>query len=82
MRVEPDWALAPDWAQWFAIDSNGDMYWYDDEPKIVDDVWDGNDSGLLSFRDLVGTIIIINSKGIKIYEDYPAWRESLRRRPQ
>ena len=31
-NVQPDWAGAPDWAQWWAADSDGYAYWYRDEP--------------------------------------------------
>lgn len=28
----PDWANAPKWAQWFAIDGDGEGYWYKEKP--------------------------------------------------
>ena len=31
-NVQPDWTGAPDWAQWWAADSDGYAYWYRDEP--------------------------------------------------
>ena len=31
-HVQPDWSGAPDWAQWWAADSDGYAYWYRDEP--------------------------------------------------
>ena len=75
MRIEPDWSSSPDWALYFAIDANGNMYWYDGEPNMVGDMWEGD------VCNQVGTIIINNWTGTKTYEDYPAWRKSLCRRP-
>ena len=31
-NVQPDWAGAPDWANFWAADSDGYAYWYRDEP--------------------------------------------------
>jgi hypothetical protein len=31
-HVQPDWAGAPDWANFWAADSDGYAYWYRDEP--------------------------------------------------
>jgi hypothetical protein len=30
----PDWSQAPDWAQWWCVDTDGTTYWYELEPKI------------------------------------------------
>lgn len=30
--IQPDWTRAPGWAKYWAADSNGDAYWYKDEP--------------------------------------------------
>lgn len=27
-----DWSTAPDWANWWAMDSNGDCMWYEENP--------------------------------------------------
>lgn len=39
--LEPDWSKAPDWAQWYAIDSDGVGYWYGSEPTFqpLDGAW-------------------------------------------
>lgn len=29
------WDTAPEWAQWFAVDSNGAGHWYRNEPKAI-----------------------------------------------
>ena len=28
----PDWSQAPDWAEWYAIDADGQCFWYENEP--------------------------------------------------
>jgi hypothetical protein len=33
-HVQPNWSGAPDWAQWWAVDSDGSAYWYRDEPTF------------------------------------------------
>ena len=30
---QPDWTQAPKWAQWWAADSDGEVYWYEDKPE-------------------------------------------------
>lgn len=37
--MKPDWKTAPDWAQWLAMDSGGDWYWYEKEPSLRCGVW-------------------------------------------
>lgn len=29
----PDWSVAPDWAQWWAMDSSGHAYWHSEKPR-------------------------------------------------
>lgn len=41
--LAPDWADAPEWAQWFAIDPNGDGFWFHDEPKANEWRWTNGD---------------------------------------
>ena len=31
-NVQPDWSKAPEWAKFWAMDSDGGAYWYRDEP--------------------------------------------------
>ena len=31
-HVQPDWSGAPDWANFWAVDSDGFAYWYRDQP--------------------------------------------------
>lgn len=37
--MKPNWNDAPEWANWLAMDEDGDWYWYEDEPVIGYDVW-------------------------------------------
>ena len=39
--TELDWTEAPSWAQWFAIDGNGEAWWYEIEPYVrtKDNMW-------------------------------------------
>lgn len=29
----PDWDEAPEWARWWAVDSDGSAYWYEQKPE-------------------------------------------------
>ena len=31
--TKPDWNNAPKWANWLAMDEDGDWYWYEDKPQ-------------------------------------------------
>lgn len=40
--MKPSWDDAPGWANFMAMDADGDWYWYLNEPKVVypsDDYW-------------------------------------------
>jgi hypothetical protein len=41
---KPDWADAPDWANWCAMDSKGNWFWYFQKPFVSGDLW------VLAFR--------------------------------
>ena len=32
-NVQPDWSKAPEWAKFWAVDSDGGAYWYEVEPR-------------------------------------------------
>ena len=34
--LAPDWANAPDWAQWYCVDASGDAQWTQKEPEASD----------------------------------------------
>ena len=31
----PDWNAAPEWANYVAMDEDGEWYWYENEPTIL-----------------------------------------------
>lgn len=33
------WQLAPDWAQWFTVGSNGAAYWWQEKPEMIAGRW-------------------------------------------
>lgn len=33
---QPDWSQAPEWANWWAMDSNGICYWYMTKPRLAE----------------------------------------------
>ena len=35
----PDWASAPDWANWAAMDHDGRWFWFEKEPVKIENVW-------------------------------------------
>jgi hypothetical protein len=35
----PDWSLAPDWAQWWALDDHKRAWWYENEPAADTSDW-------------------------------------------
>ena len=43
-----DWTKAPDWAQWLAVDADGDAYWFENEPTpdLSREMWD-TDTGVV-----------------------------------
>jgi hypothetical protein len=38
LQQTPDWANAPEWAMYRAIDEDGEGYWFEKKPRIVDDI--------------------------------------------
>lgn len=33
--MKPSWSDAPEWANWLAMDHNGEWYWYKSEPVTM-----------------------------------------------
>jgi len=33
--MKPSWDDAPSWAQWLALDGDGEWYWYEVEPMLM-----------------------------------------------
>ena len=59
------WQLAPDWAQWAAMDADGEWWWYENEPEISHILW----------RHTNGLLYCFN------FPPCTNWRESKRQRP-
>jgi hypothetical protein len=37
--MKPDWKDAPEWANWLAMDEDGDWYWYSSAPRRGASSW-------------------------------------------
>lgn len=37
--VKPDWSKAPEWANYWAADADGEAFWYDTRPSLEDTIW-------------------------------------------
>ncbi|XQA74642.1 hypothetical protein ACM9XA_03635 [Xanthomonas sacchari] len=37
---KPSWDDAPDWAQWLAMDADGQWYWYESKPEWHFGTWE------------------------------------------
>jgi len=37
--MKPSWGDAPEWAQWLAMDVDGEWNWFEAEPQIVRSLW-------------------------------------------
>lgn len=67
---EPDWSTAPEWAQWWAVDTDGVACWYVSEPNINGAVWAPTDDLWHLTQGLVALPIGVD------------WRTTLRKRPE
>ncbi len=38
--MKPDWDEAPEWARWFAVDANGEAWWFEYKPEPLSFAWD------------------------------------------
>jgi hypothetical protein len=63
----PDWANAPEWANWFAIDEHGTGWWCSKKPFIENNIWRVPDGSAWT------------KSG---HFDPTNWRTSLQQRPQ
>lgn len=36
---KPDWKDAPDWAEWLAMDEDGECFWYEKQPTLGEFSW-------------------------------------------
>ena len=39
MSNKPDWKDAPEWAMWWAMDEDGDCFWYERQPISGEFSW-------------------------------------------
>lgn len=65
--MKPDWKDAPEWAQWMAMDCNGDWYFYEEKPYIK--------AGQKIFSRKNG------SRTEKAYLYFNKWRGTIEKRP-
>ena len=66
VTLKPNWDKAPEWAEWWAVDENGQCYWYKRKPYLsrIDKYWNYPD------LDCKAELVIIDG-----------WKESLQERP-
>ena len=64
--MRPSWNDAPEWANWLAMDADGEWYWFEREPEIEGDGWD-QDKGMSENRHELASV--------------DSWTRSLERRP-
>ena len=77
---KPNWTDAPEWAQWLAQDSDGEWYWFEEEPMLAEDRDDTGD-GVFMYPVSEYKFNILNSElaGKDCYN--PNWRDTLESRP-
>lgn len=75
---EPDWSQAPDWARWWAADSDGESTYYAERPEPDEKIacwdsarWSAKGSTILSEWDKTSPLPL----GVD-------WRTTLRKRPE
>ena len=67
LQNKPSWKNAPEWAKWLAQDEDGELFWYENEPKLSE--------CLFSYAG--GKVKYISTE--KILGD---WRDTLEKRPE
>lgn len=72
---QPDWSQAPEWANWWLVDNNGDPQWYSKKPNIVNNFWFVGDPSR-------GRGAIYRAKEAPSFGYQGNWQDSLRKRPQ
>lgn len=68
-NYEPDWNQAPDWANWWGVDEDGQSHWYDVKPDLDVNEW------------AMGLGADDYSKSIEFSQYTGDWQNSLRKRP-
>lgn len=72
---QPDWSVAPDGYDWFAVDKKGTAYFYTYKPETIE-----SDEYWADFTGISSNGTALESGSSFGYTGY--WRESLRKRPQ
>jgi len=44
--MKPSWKDAPEWANWLAMDDDGEWVWFYDKPELAFGLWSTKASGL------------------------------------
>ena len=68
LEWQPDWSQAPEWAGYFAMDEDGEFYYFEQSPSMASCSWQPQSHGE------VGETFNHSYKG--------NWQDSLRKRPQ
>ena len=68
--MKPDWKDAPEWAQWLAMDEDGEWYWYENPPIETSGCWMAGKADEVPGVGRWALAALGNG-----------WRESLERRP-
>ena len=78
-NVQPDWSKAPEWARFWAMDSDGGAYWYEVEPRYDTEYacWSIN----TEYTGRLGYIGPTESTGRQSPAPDPDWSQTLRSRP-
>ena len=66
--MKPDWDDAPEWARFLAQDSDGEWFWYENEPRLQNAYsasWDNHLGGMVQ----------------NATADSAFWRDTLEQRP-
>lgn len=67
-KINYPWSKAPHWAQWAATDSDGNFFWYEQEPFLAIREWLIDDGK--------------HKYGFRVFfEDCSEWKQSLQKRP-
>ena len=81
LPTSPDWATAPSWAKWFAINRNGTANWFEYKPHVGDKYWHNNHESRGSSMFLM-KFSVTNPVFTHLYFDATNWKNSLQPRLQ
>ena len=63
--MKPDWKNAPNWANWLAMDSTGEWWWFAKKPEMTKGKYWDEFEGMIS----------------RAIDPMASWKESLEARP-